>query len=98
MNTKQAEVEELKKDEDVRRALDEASVSKPQKKAKVEPRQKLFLGTYLIVLFSAIAFYYLVTFGYLDLAGERFVPVLERVALGTAASTLVLWIWARFPR
>jgi len=94
MNTKQAEVEELKKDEDVRRALDEASGSKPQKKAKVEPRQKFFLGTYLIVLFSAIAFYYLVTFGYLDLAGERYIPVLERVALGTAAIVLVLAIGA----
>jgi hypothetical protein len=47
MDTKQTEVEELKKDADVRRALDEARVDKPQKKPKVEPKQKFFLGTYL---------------------------------------------------
>ena len=91
MNTKQAEVEELKKDEDVRRALEEACVDKPRKKTKVESKQKVFLGTYVLLFLAFGALYYLTRLGYFDFT-DRFEPLLQRVALGAMAIVLVLII------
>lgn len=91
MNTKQAEVEALKRDEDVRRALDQACVDKPPKKTKVETRQKFFLGTYFILLVAAGTVYYLIRLGYFDIAG-RFVPLMQRVVLGAMAIVLVFLV------
>lgn len=91
MKTKQADVEELKKDEDVRRALEQACVDKPRKKAKVESKQKLFLGTYVLLFLAFGALYYLIRLGYFDFT-DRFEPLLQRVALGAMAIVLVLII------
>ena len=90
--TKQAEVEELKKDEDVRRALDQAVSDKPRKKPEVEAKQKFFLGTYMLVLLAAGAFYYLVRLGYLDIIAGRFSPLIQRVALGSMAIVTALMV------
>ncbi len=90
METKQAEVEELKKDEDVRRALEQASpAARGTKKSDVAPKQKVFLGTYAILFVIFGALYYLVRldfFGFTD----RFQPLLQRVALGAMAIILAL--------
>lgn len=92
MNTKQAEVEELKKDEDVRRALEQAKGETPENK-KVAPKQKFFIGTYLFLLFASGAFYYLIRLEYFNVAG-RFVPLLQRIALGAMAIAIVLTVGA----
>ena len=90
--TKQAEIEELKKDEDVRRALEQAGGAKPSKITTVEPKEKFFLGTYLILLLATGAFYYIVRLGYLDAVASRFLPVIQRVALGAIAIVVTLMV------
>ncbi|HEX6126349.1 MAG TPA: mechanosensitive ion channel family protein [Pyrinomonadaceae bacterium] len=91
MKTKQAEVEELKKDEDVRRALEQASpdTKKARKRTTVRPKQKIFLGTYIILFLLLGAIFYLIRLGYFDFT-NRFEPLLQRVTLGAMAIVLVL--------
>jgi small-conductance mechanosensitive channel len=91
MNTKQAEVEELKKDVDVRRAFEQACVDKPRKTPKVESKQKLLLGTYVILFLAFSALYYLIRLGYFDFT-NRFEPLLQRVTLGVMAVILILTV------
>lgn len=93
MKTKQAKVEELKKDEDVRRALEQTSGDKPARIPTVEPKEKFVLGSYLLALFAAAALYYLIRLKFLDL-GERFDPIVQRVTLGAMAIVVVLTIGA----
>ena len=92
--TKQAEVEELKKDEDVRRALEQTS-PEPRERAKpvVERKEKFFLGTYILLFICFGAFYYLIRLNFFDFA-NRFEPLLQRIALGAMAIVLVLAIGA----
>ena len=93
MNTKQAEVEELKKDEDVRRALEQTSPDRSLKKPDVARKQKFFIGTYLILFVAFGIFYYLGRLGYFGFT-ERFEPLLTRIALGAMAIVLALAIGA----
>ncbi len=94
MNKKQAEVEELKKDEDIRRELEQTgSDVQPKKKTKVEPKQKLWLGTYFLLLVASGFLYYLVRFGYFGIA-DQYAPLLQRISLGATAIILLLTIAA----
>src|SRR5688572_4757945 len=85
---KQAEVEELKKDEDVRRALEQTQGEKPHKQPLVEPKQKFFLGTYFIFFVGFAALYYLVNLGYFVFVSP-FEPVVQRIAIGAMAVILL---------
>lgn len=90
MSTKQAEVEKLKKDKDIQRALEQtgSDTTKPGKrKPKVEPKHKLWLGTYFLLFVGAAFLYYLVRLGYFGLS-DTTTQILQRVTLG--ASTVVL--------
>jgi Small-conductance mechanosensitive channel len=92
-----SEVEELKKDEDVRRELEQTSGKKPDKKVpKVPVKHKLELGTYIVLIIGLGAFYYTLRLGYFDFAA-LYVPPLERVAVGLMSIILVL-IVARIAR
>src|SRR5436309_15857900 len=51
-NELRTEVEQVKKQEDVKRALKQTSIVKPDEKPKAETKDKLWLGTHVIVLFS----------------------------------------------
>jgi small-conductance mechanosensitive channel len=94
MSTKQAEVEELKKDEDVRRALEQTGTSiTTEKKSKVERKHKVWLGTYVLGLIACGAIYYVVRLGYLDFS-ERYEPLAQRISLGLTAIVLVLTVAA----
>ena len=94
MDTKQAEVEELKKDEDIRRALEQTgSSTQVSKKAKLEGKHKVWLGSYLLLLIAAGALYYVVRLGYFGFS-ERYQPVVQRASLGLTAIILVLTIAA----
>src|SRR5687768_452572 len=94
MNKKQAEVEELKKDEDVRRELEQTgSDVHPKKKTKVEPKHKLWLGTYFLLLVASGFLYYLIRFGYFRIA-ETYAPLIQRISLGAMAIILLLTIAA----
>ncbi|MGI9035593.1 MAG: mechanosensitive ion channel family protein [Pyrinomonadaceae bacterium] len=85
------EVAELKKDENVRRALEQTAGSKKQTKPKVEARHKFWLGTYLLLLVGLGAVYYLLRLHYFDFAA-RYVPPLERTTLGAMGIVLTLII------
>jgi small-conductance mechanosensitive channel len=92
MSTKQAEVEELKKDKDIQRALEQtgSEATKPGKrKAKVEPKHKLKLGTYFLVFAASAFVYYLIRLGYFGLSETR-QQLLQRVSLGITAIILTL--------
>jgi small-conductance mechanosensitive channel len=85
------EVEELKEDEDVRRALRQTAGNKPPAKPKVEAKHKLGLGIYVLVLIGFGIFYYLLRFDFLDFA-KRHIPPIERATLGAMAVVVILII------
>jgi small-conductance mechanosensitive channel len=85
---RQAKVEQLKQDEDVRRALEQTGEKKP-KKAVVEAKQKVWLAGYVVLLFVFAALFYLLRLGYLDFAGNL-TPLLQRMAAGGMAIVVVL--------
>jgi small-conductance mechanosensitive channel len=96
MSTKQAEVEELKKDKDVQRALEQtgSDTTKPGKrKSKVEPKHKLWLGTYFLVLIGSGLMYYLVRLGYFGFSETR-TQLFQRITLGFTAIILTLTLAA----
>ncbi len=82
-----AEVEQLKKDEDVRLALEQTGGKEAAKKPVVESKQKFWLGTYILVLLGFGAAYYIFRLGYVDFAAV-YVPLIERLL--TAAMIIVL--------
>ena len=88
---KQAEVEELKRDEDIRRELEQTAAVKDGKKSVVETKQKFWLGTYVLLLLAFGAAYLL-----LDLVVAepvaRFVPLLQRLCLGASAVVVLLTV------
>ena len=94
MDTKRARVEELKKDEDVRRALEQTGGQTTEPiSIDIESSQKIRLGIYFLALVGAGVLYYLV---HLDVFGvpERFDPLLQRVGIGVVVITLVLTVGA----
>ncbi len=89
---KKIEVEELKKDEDVRRELEQASSAKDEvAKPAVDGRQKIWLGTYIIVSVAFGVLYLLLRFGVFEFA-LRIVPILQKVSLGGLAMALLLTV------
>ena len=92
MDTKQAEVEELKKDEDVRRALEQTgTTTKSRKKTVVNPKNKFWLGTYFFAILGAGAIYYLIRLRFFGIP-DVYLPVAQRISLGLIAIILVLLI------
>ena len=86
-----AEAEELKKNDDVRRALEQTAGNRPAKKKTVETKQKLWLGTYVLLLLGLGAVYYLIRLGQLDLL-VTYVPLLQRLVVGAMAIVTVLML------
>lgn len=93
---KKAEVEELKKDEDVKRALEQAAGSKKLTAPKVEIKHKFWLGTYLLLLFGFGAIYYLLRLDYFNFQQfaryAEYAAPLQRLTLGAMTVVLVLMI------
>lgn len=88
---KQREVEELKKDREVRRALRQTAGNKPKEKSKVEVKQKFWLGTYLLLLIGLGTLYYLLRLEVFGFA-VAYLPPLQRATLGAMAIVVVLMI------
>ena len=92
MNEKQAEVEELKKREDVRRALEQAGGSTAEKPPrKIEVKHKFWIGTYVALLVVSAGVYYLFRLGFLDFVGP-YKPLLQRLTLGMMTIALLLTV------
>jgi small-conductance mechanosensitive channel len=93
MDTKQAKVEELKKDEEVRRALEQtggASTSKPA--PVIESKHKFWIGTYLVLLIAGGGLYYLFRLDVFAIFTGKYNPLLQRVTLGLMAIVLLLTV------
>jgi small-conductance mechanosensitive channel len=91
MRTENKKVEELKKDEEIRRALEQTAGNKKQKAPKIETKHKFWLGTYLLFLIGLGSFYYLTRLRFLDFAAA-YIPPIQRATLGAMAIVLVLMI------
>src|SRR5687768_5599935 len=91
MDTKKDEVEELKKDEDVRLALEQTGGASTRKRKEIRSTHKYRIGAYLGLLLAFGLVYYLLRLGVFG-TSERFSPLLQRFALGFMAISLVLAI------
>lgn len=84
-------VEDLKKDSEIRRALEQTAGNKQKEKPKVEVKQKFWLGSYLILLLFLGAIYYALRLEFFNFAVVYF-PPLQRATLGAMAIVVVLMI------
>ena len=89
MSTEQEKVERLKSHEDVRRALKQTATTKEVTQPVVETRQKVWIGTYVLLLVGLGGIYYLTRLGFFNFAG-RYLGLFQRFALGAMAIVLVL--------
>ena len=90
-NERKAKAEELKKDTEVRKALEQTAGNKPSGKKVIETKHKFWVGTYVLVLLGLGAVYYLLRLGYFDFA-IRYVPPLSRLITGSMAVVVVLLV------
>ncbi len=77
-NELRTEVEQVKKQEDVQRALKQASPVEPGETPKAKTKDKVWLGTHGIVLVILIAFYYVLQFKVFGFAA-RFIPFIQKL-------------------
>ena len=77
-NELRTEVEQVKQQEDVKRALKQASPVEPGTQPKAETKDKVWLGTHGIVLVLLVAGYYILQFRVFGFAA-RFIPFLQRL-------------------
>ena len=77
-NELRTEVEQVKEQEDVKRALKQTSTVKPDDKPKAETKDKLWLGTHVIVLASLLVFYFVLQFKVFGFAA-RFIPFVRTI-------------------
>lgn len=70
-NELRTEVEQVKKQEDVKRALKQTSTVKPEEAPKAETKDKLVLTTHLIVLISLAALRYVLQFSFFGFAAKH---------------------------
>src|SRR4030095_4133283 len=90
MDTKKAKVEELKKDEDVRRALEQTGGTSTLKPVpEIRSKHKLWIVTYFALLVSGGGLYYLLRLKFFAFAGE-YNALLQRITLGFIAIVLTL--------
>jgi small-conductance mechanosensitive channel len=86
-----AKVEQLKERKDVRDALKQTATTKEVVPPVVETKQKVWLGTYALLLLFFGGLYYLLRLGLLNFAG-KYVPLLQRLNLGVMAIVLALGV------
>jgi small-conductance mechanosensitive channel len=83
------EVEQLKGQEDVRRALKQTATNKEAVKPVVETTQKVWIVTYILLLVGLGSVYYLLRLSFFGFAA-KYVPLIQRLTLGAMAIVLVL--------
>lgn len=85
------EVEAIKQDAEVQRALQQATSEEPTDRPVAKTRDKLLLGTHLVLLVALGAFYKLLDFKFFGFAAA-YVPTIKNLAVGAAivVSTLAV--------
>jgi small-conductance mechanosensitive channel len=87
-NTK-ADAEKLKQDEDVQLALQQTATKEQAAKPPVETKHKFWLGIYVLLFVAFGVFYRLLTLDFFSFI-DRFVPLLQKLALGAMAIVSIL--------
>jgi small-conductance mechanosensitive channel len=89
-NELRTEVEQVKERADVKQALKQTSTVKPEAdKPKAKAKDKLWLGTHVIIIFGLAAVYYLLQFRVFGFAA-RFIPFLQKLDKSVIAIVLLL--------
>ena len=83
------EVEIIKGNAEVRRALDETTGRKVPPPAKPKTQDKIWLGTHALLLAGLAAFYYMLGLPWFAFA-QNYVPLLQRLTRGATLIVLVL--------
>jgi len=89
-NELRTEVEQVKERADVKQALKQTSTVKPDAdKPKAKAKDKLWLGTHVIIILGLAAVYYLLQFRVFGFAA-RFIPFLQKLDKSVIAIVLLL--------
>lgn len=83
-----ADVEQLKKQKDIRRALKQTATAR-EAAAPVKTKHKIFVGAYALALFALGGVYYLLRLRFFGFAA-KYVPLAQRLTLGAMAIVVVL--------
>jgi small-conductance mechanosensitive channel len=90
-NELRTEVEQVKQQEDVKRALKQTSTVKPDQQPKAETKDKLLLGTHVIILIALAIVRYVLQFKLFGFA-PRFIFQIQNINLSVMAVVLLLAI------
>src|SRR5436309_1792396 len=88
-NELRTEVEQVKEQEDVKRALKQASSVPPKDQPKAKTKDKVWLGTHAIVMVALGVFYYLLQFRFFGFA-SKFIPYIQKLDQSAMAVVLLL--------
>ena len=88
-NELRTEVEQVKEQEDVKRALKQTSTVKPEEKPKAQTKDKLWLGTHVIILLALAILRYVLQFKFFGFAA-RFILQVQKLNLSVMAVVLLL--------
>ena len=88
------EVEQVKERQDVKEALKQASSIKPDEKPKAETKDKLWLGTHVIVLLALAALRFLLQFNLFGVVAQypNAIQFVQRLIIGAMGIVLLLAI------
>src|SRR5919199_872698 len=89
VDQEKAQVEQIKQQEDVKRALQQTATNKEAVKPVVETKHKVWFGTYALLLLGLGVLYYLLGLKFFGFAAP-YVPLLQRLTTGAMAVVLVL--------
>src|SRR5438309_1723468 len=85
----EAKVEQLKQHSDIQKALKQTAAAKETSSPTVEKKQKMFLGTYALVVVVLGAVYYILKLQLFNL-GQPLIAFLQRADLGAIAIATVI--------
>ena len=88
-NELRTEVEQVKQQEDVKRALKQTSTVKPDETPKAETKDKLLLGTHIILLLALGALHFVLQFKFFGFAA-RYIPYVVKLNQAVIAVVLLL--------
>jgi small-conductance mechanosensitive channel len=88
-NELRTEVEQVKEREDVKQALKQTSILKPEEKPKAETKDKVWLGTHVIIFLALAAVYLVMQFSLFGFVA-RFIPWIQAVIKSAMAVVLLL--------
>ena len=83
-NELRTEVEQVKQQEEVKRALKQTSTVKPESTPTAETKDKLLLGTHVIILIALAVVRIVLQFSFFGFA-SRFIPLLQKLNLSVMA-------------